>query len=255
MTKKKSKTRIKHPILLVLSVILMLISLAVTLYGTYITRLVTDDHLALNEMTPETAYSGAMTDGLIFAANGTYGQTYQLDKNGNIIEGAPMNYYYLVPVNDNYCITIYTSDPEFVRTLEALTAATENFSTGKTETIDMQSRYFNGVLYPLTEDEISHLYSWILTNGLFNAADATEASKYIIPYKAISVDINEGLPYLIGGSIGFLVFAVLILLLVRQRVKRDKDDDDDIDDDEDDNEDEDDDDDNDDDDDLDEDKD
>lgn len=227
MTKKKSKTRIKHPILLALSVILMLISLAVTLYGTYITRIVTDDHLEFNKLTPDTVYAGAMTDGLIFAANGTYGQTYQTDKNGNIIENAPMNYYYLVPVSDNYCITIYTSDPEFVRTLEALTAATENFSTGKTETIDMPSRYFNGVIYPLTEDEISHLYSWILDNGLFNAADASEASKYIIPYKAISVDINEGLPYLIGGSIGFLVFAVLILLLIRQRVKRDKDDDDD----------------------------
>ena len=222
----KVKTRMKHPVLFVICILLSLISLYIASVGGQITRELTRNPVNLNELSPETAVDGLNVEGLVYAANGSYGQTYSLDDDGSVIEGAPMNYYFLIPVNDNYCISLFTNETEIVNQLYSLTAATEKFSKGETETIECPNFYFVGRLSALTQDETEHLYSWALEGKMFGAEDAAGVSKYIIPFKIYKTDTTVGLPELLGGSAAFLLFSILVLVLVKQRVSVDDDDDD-----------------------------
>ena len=216
--KTKTKTKIKHPFLCGLCVVVTLLSLVSAVYGGNRTRDLTRHGLNFNELTPETAVDGVNTEGTIYAANGTYGQKYVLKDDGTVDTETSMYYYYLIPANDNYCITVYTNDVSVVDKLYSLTLATEKFSKGETDTIEEGNFFFSGRLSALSEDELSHLYSWAISSGMFGAEDAEGVRKYIIPYKIYTLDTSAGLPYLIAGSILFAVSAVLILILVKQRV-------------------------------------
>ncbi len=220
----KVKTRMKHPILCIICAVISVFSVILAGYGGKLTRDLTRKPLNFNELTPDNAADGINVDGLIYAANGTYGQTYNLDKDGNIRQDVEMNYYFLVPVNDNYCITFLTNDTQRISSLYELTLATEKFSKGETETIEYANFYVSGRMVSLTDDERDHLYEWAISGNMFGAADAAGVDKYVLPYKIYELNTSAGLPSLIVGSVMFVVFSFLVLVLAKQRVSEDDED-------------------------------
>ncbi|MGN0696389.1 MAG: DUF6709 family protein [Oscillospiraceae bacterium] len=216
--KTKTKTRIKHPVLLVLSLILMVGFAAAAFVGAKVTRGLTGEYFNLNELTPETSYEGRIVFGQVYASLGTYGQRYKTDENGDIISENDLDYFYLVQANDDYSISIQTDDHDMAAKLDALTAASDRFAEGETDSIEYETIEYSGMLIALNEDELNHLYSWVLQQGRYGAETVEEASKYIIPYKICSYNRNGGLPLLIVGCVGFAGFAVAMLGLLRQRV-------------------------------------
>lgn len=218
-SKKKTKTRIKHPVLLVLSLLLMLGFAAAAFLGAKVTRGLTVEYSNLNELSPETAYEGQIVFGQVYASLGTYGQKYKTDENGDIISENELDHFYLVQANDNYSITIQTDNEDTVAKLNALTAASDRFAEGETDSIEYETIEYSGMLIALNEDELSHLYSWVLQQGRYGATTVEEAQQYIIPYKICDYNRNGGLPLLITGCVGFVGFAVIMLKLLKQRVE------------------------------------
>lgn len=221
----KAKTRMKHPVLCVLFAGVMLICLYIAVQGSKIMKSLNSDIKNFNELTPETAAEGQIVDGLIYGSVGTYGSVYKTDKDGNILEDEPYDFYYLVPVSDNYCITVYTDNTDIITHLDMLTIATDRFSTGETDSIEYENMQYGGRLQALSQDELLHMYQWILDIGLFDATNLEEAAPYIIPYKIVDYDRNAGLAQVIGGCAGFAVSAVLMLIFLKMRVSVDEDDD------------------------------
>lgn len=223
MEKSNKKSHIKHPLLCIICAGLMLIFIYIAFTGTGIVKSVTKKPVNLNELKPDNVESGQIADGVIYASVGTYGQTYKTDSDGSIIEDANMNYYYLVAVDDTYCITLYTDDPDMVNELQILTDATDKFSANETETIEADNFRYTGMIYPLTDDEMTHLYSWVLDNGVFGAESVEDASQYIIPYKLMEYNKYEGIPYLVIGCVGFVASAVGMLIFLKQREETEED--------------------------------
>lgn len=225
MEKKRSKTKLKHPVLLVLAVIAALASLGFAAVGGSVSRNLTAKPDDLNALTPETAYQGEIAGGQIFGSLGTYGQLYKLDEKGDIISENDMDYYFLVPVSNDYIITVVTDDEKIISALTDLTAATDKWRNGETDSIEGEAFDHSGMLVALNEDELSHLYSWALQNMLFGAETVEEMSPYIIPYKLCSYNRSGGMPMLIGGCAGFLVFGIACLALVKNKTEADGDED------------------------------
>ncbi|MCI5751424.1 MAG: DUF6709 family protein [Oscillospiraceae bacterium] len=217
--KKKTKTRIKHPVMLVFSLLLMIGFAVAAFVGAQVTRGLTGEYFNLNELSPETAYDGQIVYGQVYASLGTYGQKYKLDENGDIISENDMDYFYLVQANDDYSITIQTDDHDMAASLDALTAASDRFAEGETDSIEYDTIEYSGMLIPLDEDELNHLYAWVLQQGRYGATTVEEAAQYIIPYKICDYNRNGGLPLLIVGCVGFVGFAVIMLRLLKQRVE------------------------------------
>lgn len=221
----KAKTRMRHPVLCVLFAGVMLICLYIAVQGSKIMRSLNSDIKNFNELTPETAAAGQIVDGLIYGSVGSYGSVYKVDDDGNILEDEPYDFYYLVPVSEQYCISVFTDEPEIITHLDMLTIATDRFSSGETDSIEYDNLQYNGKLEALSEDELLHMYQWIFEIGLFEATTLEEASPYIIPYKIVDYDRNAGLAQVIGGCAGFAVSAVLMLIFLKMRVSVDEDDD------------------------------
>lgn len=217
-----SKTKIKHPVVLVFSVILMLIFAAAAFVGAKVTRALTGGYSNLNELTPETVYEGQIVFGQVYASLGTYGQKYKLDENGDIIDENQLDYFYLVQANDDYSISIQTDNTDLAATLNELTAASDKFAEGETDSIEYDTIEYEGMLIALDEDELNHLYTWVLQQGRYGATNAEEAAQYIIPYKICDYNKYGGLPLLIVGCVGFVGFAVTMLKLLKQRVDIDE---------------------------------
>lgn len=205
--------------MLVLSLLLMVGFAVAAFAGAQITRGLTGEYFNLNELTPGTAYEGQIVFGQVYASLGTYGQKYKLDENGDIISENDMDYFYLVQANDDYSITIQTDDRDMAATLDALTAASDRFAEGETDSIEYETIEYSGMLIPLDEDELNHLYTWVLQQGRYGATTVEEAAQYIIPYKICDYNRNGGLPLLIVGCVGFVGFAVVMLRLLKQRVE------------------------------------
>ncbi len=215
---KKAKTRIKHPALLVLSLLLMFVFAVVAFIGAKVTRGLTGEYSNLNELTPETSYEGQIVFGQVYASLGTYGQKYKTDENGDIISENDLDYFFLVQANDDYSITIQTDNEDTVAKLNALTVASDRFAEGVTDSIEYETIEYSGMLIALDEDELSHLYTWVLQQGRYGATTVDEAKQFIIPYKICDYNRNGGLPMLIVGCVGFVGFAVIMLKLLKQRV-------------------------------------
>lgn len=224
MEKTKIKSRLRHPVLLVLAVIATLVSLGFAVVGGNVSRGLTAKPDDLNALTPETAYQSEIVGGQIFGSLGTYGQQYKLDEKGNIISENDMDYYFLVPVSNDYTVTVVTDDEKIISDLTALTAATDKWRNGETDSIEGEAFDHSGMLIALNDDELSHLYSWALQNKLFGAESVEEMSPYIIPYKLCTYNRNGGMPFLIGGCGGFLIFGIACLALVKNKVEADSDD-------------------------------
>lgn len=224
MEKTKTRSRLRHPILLVLAVIATLVSLGFAVVGGNVSRGLTAKPDDLNSLTPVDAYESEIVGGQIFGSLGTYGQQYKLDEKGNIISENDMDYYFLVPVNNDYTITVVTDDEKIISDLTALTAATDNWRNGETDSIEGEAFDHSGMLIALNDDELSHLYAWALQNKLFGAESVEDMSPYIIPYKLCTYDRSGGMPFLIGGCAGFLIFGIACLALVKNKVEADSDD-------------------------------
>lgn len=212
------KSRLKHPVLFVLFLVLCLLSLIPAALGAIASRELLSKPDDLNQLTAETAYEGQIVSGQIFGSLGSFGQMYKTDDNGNIIGENELIYYYLLPINNDYSIALATDDNELVSTLEVLTSATNMYRNGETDSIEHASFDYNGMLIALNEDELTHMYRWILQTGTFGASTVEEASANIIPYKIMSFNKNGGLPLMISGCVAFVVFAVLMLRFLKMRV-------------------------------------
>lgn len=217
-SKNTKKTKLKHPVLLLLSVILMLAFAVLAFFGAKVTRGLTGEYSNLNELTPQTSYEGQIVYGQVYASLGTYGQRYKLDDNGDIIGEDDLDYFYLVQANDDYSISIQTDDHELAQTLDELTVASDKFAEGETDSIEYDTIEYSGMLIALNQDELDHLYSWVLEQGRYGAETVEEAAQYIIPYKICDYNRNGGLPPLIVGCVGFVGFALLMLRFLKQRV-------------------------------------
>ncbi|MGN1416950.1 MAG: DUF6709 family protein [Oscillospiraceae bacterium] len=215
--KTKTKTKIKHPVLMVLSMIIMIGFAAAAFVGAKVTRGLTGEYYNLNELTPETSYEGQIVFGQVYASLGTYGQKYKLNENGDIISENDLEYFYLVQANDDYSITIQTDSSDIAASLDALTEASDRFAEGETDSIEYETIEYSGMLIALNEDELNHLYTWVLQQGRYGATTVEEASQFIIPYKICDYNRNGGLPLLIVGCVGFVGFAVIMLKLLKQR--------------------------------------
>lgn len=224
MEKTKTKSRLRHPVLLVLAVIATLVSLGFAVVGGNVSRGLTAKPDDLNSLTPAGAYESEIVGGQIFGSLGTYGQQYKLDEKGNIISENDMDYYFLVPVNNDYTITVVTDDEKIISDLTALTAATDKWRNGETDSIEGEAFDHSGMLIALNDDELSHLYAWALQNKLFGAETVEEMSPYIIPYKLCTYNRSGGMPLLIGGCGGFLIFGIACLALVKNKTEADIDD-------------------------------
>ncbi len=215
---KKKKTRLKHPVMLVLSIILMLGFLVAAAIGARDTRNLTVAPDNFNELTPQTSYEGQIVSGQLFASLGSFGFIYKTDENGNIISENDRQYYYLIAANNDYSMALVTDNADFAAQMDALTAATDEYRNGITETVEYDSIDYGGMLIAMTDDELMHMYSWVLDNGFFGAETAEEASAYIIPYKISDFDRGGALPMLITGCAGFAGFSAAVIVLARQRV-------------------------------------
>lgn len=220
---EKTKLKLKHPVLLVLSLIACLVSLGFAVVGGSVSRGLTAEPDDLNSLTPDSVYEGDIVAGQIFGSLGSFGIQYKLDENGNIISENEFDAYFLVPVNNDYSIVIVTDDIGIMTSLEALTQATNKYRDGETDSIEGDAFDHSGMLVSLTEDELSHLYVWALQNTLFGAETADEVAANIIPYKICAFNRNGGLPFLMGGCAGFLIFGISCLALVRNKVEVDED--------------------------------
>ncbi len=212
------KSKLRHPVLFVLFLILCLLSIIPAALGAIGSRALYSKPYDLNQLTPETAYEGQIVSGQIFGSLGSFGQVYKTDDNGNIISEDELTYYYLLPISNDYSVALATDDKELISTLEVLTSATNMYRNGETETIEYASFDYNGMLIALNSDEMTHMYSWILQTGTFGATTAEEAAANVIPYKLMSFNKNGGLPLMIGGCVAFVVFAVLMLRFLKMRV-------------------------------------
>lgn len=218
MSGSKNKTKLKHPVLLVFSLLLMAGFAVVAFIGAKVTRGLTGEYSNLNELTPQTSYEGQIVFGQVYASLGSFGQRYKLDENGDIISENDVDYFYLVQANDDYSISIQTDDHDLAETLDRLTVASDNFAEGVTDSIEYDTIEYSGMLIALSEDELNHLYAWVLQQGRYGATTVDEAAQYIIPYKICTYNRNGGLPPLIVGCVGFAGFALVMLKLLKQRV-------------------------------------
>ncbi len=212
------KSRLRHPVLFVLFLVLCLLSIIPAAIGASTSRGLLAKPDDLNQLTAETAYEGQIVSGQIFGSLGSFGQVYKTDDNGNIIGEDELIFYYLLPINNDYSIAIATDDKELVSTLDVLTAATTMYRNGETDSIEHASFDYSGMLIALNDDELTHMYTWILQTGTFGASTVEEASANIIPYKIMSFNKNGGLPLMIFGCAAFVVFAVFMLRFLKMRV-------------------------------------
>lgn len=215
------KSKMKHPALFVICFILCLLSLVPAVAGSIASKSLFATPEDLNSVTPENAYEGKIVSGEIYASYGTFGQLYKTDENGNIISEDDMIYYYLFPSNlteENYAITLATDDTETISNMNMLSTATYNFLTGQTDTIENESVEFTGMLIAMNDDELEHLYSWIINSDIFTATTAEEAAEGVLPYKVTSYNRAGAMPLVIGGCVGFVVFAILSACLMKNRI-------------------------------------
>lgn len=215
------KSKMKHPALFVICFILCLLSLIPAVIGGIISNSLLAEPEDLNSLTPENAYEGKKVSGQIYASYGTFGQLYKTDENGNIISEDDLIYYYLFPSNlteDNYAVILATDDKEVINNMNILSTATYNFLTGETDTIENESVEFTGMLISMSDDELEHLYSWIISSDMFTATTAEEAAVGILPYKVTEYDRTGGMPYMIGGCVAFVIFALLSVHFMKNRV-------------------------------------
>lgn len=220
---EKTKIKLKHPVLLILSLIACLVSLGFAVVGGRVSRGLTAEPVDLNSLTPEFVYDGEIVAGQVFGSLGSFGVQYKLDEKGNIISEDEYDAYFLVPVNNDYSIVIVTDDSGLMSSLDVLTEATDKFRDGETDSIEADAFDHSGMLVSLTRDELSHLYVWALQNTLFGAETADEVAANIIPYKICAYNRNGALPFLIGGCAGFLIFGIACVALVKNKIEVDED--------------------------------